>query len=263
MFVAALFWACLCMTTATHTSYHVDVLLFNSDNAGCDNCAIYAKVFSQRNKLGRTYSTSLGRLDKPQHNEFRKNEWDYFHVSANDIGIIQCVELTSNSRDGILVQEVVITTLSHPQPVHMYNTAGKWLSSQVNNGIPLRLCAQGIEVYFITTKVARKNDAASDRIHLRATLEGEESSTDTGYFNNAGSYDFKSQGALDTFTFRDLQSVHGVKCITLKAGASDKLILEWIKVESSTQPTVLFHNTEFTALSSDKRKGTDSLKLCN
>ncbi|KAL5265585.1 hypothetical protein ACHWQZ_G006341 [Mnemiopsis leidyi] len=263
MLFVVLLWARLCMTWATHTSYHVDVLLYNKDHAGCDNCVIYANVLSQRDKLGRTYSASLGRLDKPQHNEFRKNEWDYFHVKGNDIGIIQCIELISKSKDAILVQEVVVTSVSHPQPIHLYNTAGHWLSSQENNGLPLKLCAQGVEVYFISTKVARKNDAASDRIHLRAKIEGEETSTETGYFNNPRSYDFRSQNAEDTFVFRDLQSVHGVKCITLKAGGSDKLILEWIKVEPSTQPTVLFRNAGYTALSSDRNKGTNSLKLCN
>ena len=263
MFQTVAFWICLYLASAERTSYNLDVLIYNQDDAGCNHCKIHAKVISQRNKLGRTYTASLGLLDKPQHNEFRRDEWDYFYVRAEDVGIVECVELTSKSSDAIRIQEVVITSISHPQPIHLYNTAGEWLSTKPNLASTIRLCSQGVEVYFITTRVTtRRDDAATDSIHLMAIIEGEESSTKTGFFGRARSDDFK-KGAEDTFIFRDLQSVHGVKCITLNAGGKDKLILDWIKVESSTQPTVVFHNTNLKALSADKNEGTNSLRLCN
>ena len=264
MFSVVLFLACFYLNGAEQVSYHLDILTYNIGDAGCDNCKIYAKVFSQKNKLGKVYSADLRQLDKPQHNEFRRDEWDFFHVRAEDVGIIECIELTSKSSNGIHINKVVISSTSHSLPTHMYNTAKKWLStsSKSNHVSKLRLCAQGVEVYYITTKVTTaKKDSGSDSIHLTAMIEGGEASTKTGYFEHARLDDFR-KGALDTFVFRNLRGLHGVKCITLKAGGSDKLVLEWVKVESSTQPTVTFHNKALTALSSNKKEGTDSLKLC-
>ena len=262
MICAVLFWSCFYLTVAEQASYHLDVLTYNIADAGCDNCKIFAKVFSQQNKLGKIYSTDLGQLNKPQHNEFRRDEWDYFHVRAEDVGIIKCIELTSKSSNAIHINQVVISSTSHPQPTYMYNTAGKWLSTKSHHPSTLKLCTQGIEVYFITTKVSStKKDSGSDSIHLRAIIEGEEASTRTGYFENAQLDDFE-KGVQDTFVFRDLQSVHGVKCVTLIAAGSDKLTLEWIKVESSTQPTVTLYNKSLRSLSADKGEGSSSLKLC-
>ncbi|KAL5256236.1 hypothetical protein ACHWQZ_G011455 [Mnemiopsis leidyi] len=256
-------WTCLNVGAAVRTTYSLEVLVYNQDNAGCDHCKIYGKVISQRNKLGQTQTASLGLLDKPQHNEFRRDGLDYFSIRADDVGIIECLELTSHSKDGIRIQEVVISSTSHPQPTHLYNTAGKWISTKSQDVRTIRLCSQGVEVYHITTKVTtRKSDSGTDSIHMTATIEGEESSTKTGLFNRSKLDDFR-KGAEDTFIFRNLQGVHGVKCINLKVGGKDKLILDWIKVESSTQRTVVFHNTKLTALSADGKEGVSSLRLCN
>ena len=263
MFRLVVLWSCIYLGATVRTTYNVEVLIYNQDNAGCDHCKIYGKVISQRNKLGDTQTASLGLLDKPQHNEFRRDHWDYFSVRAEDVGIIKCVELTSESKDGIRVQEVVISSTSHPQPTHLYNTAGKWMSTKSQDVRTIKLCSQGVEVYHISTKVStKKSDSGTDRIHMTATIEGAESSTKTGFFNRPKIDDFR-RGAVDTFVFRNLQSVHGVKCITLKAGGNDKLILDWIKVESSTQPTVVFHNTKLIALSTERKEGPSSLRLCN
>jgi hypothetical protein len=158
----------------------------------------------------------------------------------------------------------VISSTSHPQQTHIYNTDGKWLTtkSKPNHVSRLKLCAQGVEVYFITTKVTtRKKDSGTNSIHLTAVIEGEEASTYTGYFDHTGLDDFR-EGAEDTFVFRNLKSVHGVKCITLKVRGSDALTLEWVRVESSTQQTVTFYNRDLTSLSADRGEGTSSLRLC-
>jgi hypothetical protein len=264
MFITVIFLAFVSLNGAEQASYYLDFLTHNIRDAGCDDCKIYAKVYSRQNKLGKIHSADLGRLYKPQHNEFRTDEWDYFRIRAEDVGFIECIELTSKSSNAIHVSEVVISSTSHPQPTHMYNSAGKWLStsSKSNHVSKLKLCAHGVEVYFITTKVTTaKKDSGSDSIHLTAVIEGAEETTQTGYFEHARLDDFR-KGAEDTFVFRDLQSVHGVKCITLRAQGSDKLTLEWIKVESSTQSTVTFYNKHLTSLSKDKGEGTSPLKFC-
>ena len=263
MLRSILFLSCLYLSGAELATYYLEVLLHKIDDASCDNCKISAKVYSQEDKLGNVYSADLGQLDKPQQNDFRADEWDYFSTRAEDVGIIECIEFYAKSSDGILVSQVRIFSTSHSQPIHVYNTVGKWLSNKsIKDHVPkLKLCSQGIETYFITTKVSTKADAESSNIHLMAVIEGAEASTKTGYFKHARQNDFR-RGTHDTFVFQNLKEVHGVKCITLKAGGGDCLILEWIKVESSTQPTVTFKNDKLTGLSIDRGEGTSSLKLC-
>ena len=64
MFQIVNFFSYFYMATAViETSHNVDVLIYYQDYAGSDNCKMYANVIFQRNKLGNTYSATLGLLD--------------------------------------------------------------------------------------------------------------------------------------------------------------------------------------------------------
>lgn len=60
--------------------------------------------------------------------------------------------------------------------------------------------------------------------------------------------------------FRDLKDVGGVKCITLTVAGDDMLLMDWVKVESTSQQTVTFYNK--VKLSSDRSEGSSKLRLC-
>lgn len=151
------------LTASSLVTYHLEAFTTNRENADAD-ASIYAKVFSVRNKLGNIRSHNLGKLDNTHLDDFTKNHMDVFTKYGEDVGDIECVELRTSSDDAWHISYLTVHSDTRPMPVTMYNTASTWLSTDGSEGrSTLKLCSQGIETYYVTTKTSTKEHAGNGR----------------------------------------------------------------------------------------------------
>jgi len=246
------------LVLASHAElYTLEVYTANRDWADTDSTIFVSIVGSKGESSGH-------KLDKAWHNDFQKGKVDTYSIHVEDnIGNLKCIRFTTADFDAWLVEKVIVTP-EGDRDYYFYNVDGTLLSSDPadNAESSLKLCSQGTETYYITTKTSTENNAWTDNIWAKMTITGAKGTTQTGYLDNRGSNDFM-KGEDDTFTFPGMKFVGKIKCIELEVEGNDMWKFDYIEIHCDRyRSPFYFQNDKNIWLSSNIQEGENSIKIC-